>query len=231
MNIDGRHYRTIWPPRARPVCVIDQTRLPHDFAVRRLATMEDAARGDPHHAGARRAADRRHRRLRRRAGACAPTPSDAALDARRARAAARRGRRPSTCAGRSTRMAPRAAAAARRRARGARPTRRPAAICDEDVAICRAIGEHGAALIREVAAEARGEPVNVLTHCNAGWLATVDWGTALAPIYVAHDAGHAAPCLGRRDAAAQPGRGAHRLGARRARRAAHRRSPTMPAAT
>ncbi|MDH6664811.1 UNVERIFIED_ORG: methylthioribose-1-phosphate isomerase [Methylorubrum zatmanii] len=63
-----------------------------------------------------------------------------------------------------------------------------AAIADEDVASCRAIGEHGAKILSEIAAEKDG-PVNVLTHCNAGWLATVDWGTALAPIYVAHDAG------------------------------------------
>jgi methylthioribose-1-phosphate isomerase len=67
---------------------------------------------------------------------------------------------------------------------------RAAALCDEDVEICRAIGEHGLALI-ETARERRGggEPVNVLTHCNAGWLATVDWGTALAPVYMAHDRG------------------------------------------
>jgi methylthioribose-1-phosphate isomerase len=62
-----------------------------------------------------------------------------------------------------------------------------AAICDEDVAGCRAIGEHGLTLIKE-RAQGRGE-VNILTHCNAGWLATVDYGTALAPIYLAHDAG------------------------------------------
>jgi methylthioribose-1-phosphate isomerase len=67
---------------------------------------------------------------------------------------------------------------------------RAADICDEDVAICRAIGEHGLGLIRD-AWEAKGREgaVNLLTHCNAGWLATVDWGTALAPIYMAHDAG------------------------------------------
>jgi len=66
---------------------------------------------------------------------------------------------------------------------------RAAAICDEDVAICRAIGGNGLPLIRAVAAEKRDNgPVNILTHCNAGWLATVDYGTALAPIYMAHDA-------------------------------------------
>jgi methylthioribose-1-phosphate isomerase len=63
-----------------------------------------------------------------------------------------------------------------------------AAICDEDVALNQAIGRHGLGLIRAKAA-AKSGPVNILTHCNAGWLATVDWGTALAPIYAAHDAG------------------------------------------
>jgi len=67
---------------------------------------------------------------------------------------------------------------------------RAAAIADEDVAICRAIGGNGLSLIRAVA-KLKGDngPVNILTHCNAGWLATVDYGTALAPIYMAHDAG------------------------------------------
>ena len=63
-----------------------------------------------------------------------------------------------------------------------------ALIADEDVEQNQAIGRHGKALIEDVATRRRG-PVNVLTHCNAGWLATVDWGTALAPIYTAHDAG------------------------------------------
>ena len=72
--------------------------------------------------------------------------------------------------------------------RGSLARAEAARIADEDVASCRAIGEHGAAILAEIAARKTG-PVNVLTHCNAGWLATVDWGTALAPIYVAHDAG------------------------------------------
>jgi methylthioribose-1-phosphate isomerase len=66
--------------------------------------------------------------------------------------------------------------------------RRAAEICDEDVAINAAIGRHGLGLIRAVH-ERTQRTVNVLTHCNAGWLATVDWGTATAPIYMAHDAG------------------------------------------
>jgi len=67
---------------------------------------------------------------------------------------------------------------------------RAAEICDEDVENCRAIGEHGFRLIEALREQrTRGTPVNVLTHCNAGWLATVDWGTALAPVYLAHDRG------------------------------------------
>src|SRR5262249_33368245 len=65
--------------------------------------------------------------------------------------------------------------------------RRASEICDEDAEICRRIGENGLGLIKRL--KARGERLNVLTHCNAGWLATVDWGTALAPIYMAYNAG------------------------------------------
>jgi methylthioribose-1-phosphate isomerase len=63
------------------------------------------------------------------------------------------------------------------------------AICDEDVAISRSIGEHGVELLAGIAARRNGEPVNILTHCNAGSLATVNWGTATAPMYVAHERG------------------------------------------
>ncbi len=65
-----------------------------------------------------------------------------------------------------------------------------AAICDDDVETCRLIGEHGLPLLQDIAArKGPGARVNVLTHCNAGWIATVDYGTALSPIYQAHDAG------------------------------------------
>jgi methylthioribose-1-phosphate isomerase len=67
---------------------------------------------------------------------------------------------------------------------------RAAAICDEDVETCRSIGRNGLAIIRRIW-EAKGKPerINILTHCNAGWMATIDWGTALAPIYMAQEAG------------------------------------------
>jgi len=65
-----------------------------------------------------------------------------------------------------------------------------AEIADEDVELCKSIGQHGLQIIKAIAAnKAAGERVNILTHCNAGWLATVDWGTALSPIYMAYEAG------------------------------------------
>ncbi|WP_414902633.1 S-methyl-5-thioribose-1-phosphate isomerase [Sphingomonas flavalba] len=73
--------------------------------------------------------------------------------------------------------------------RGAAAFARADALCDEDVALNRAIGAHGLALFRDLHAKNPGRPLNILTHCNAGWLATVDYGTALAPIYLAHDEG------------------------------------------
>jgi len=71
--------------------------------------------------------------------------------------------------------------------RAAAAYRKAAAICDDDVEICRRIGKNGLLELQEIARRKGTEPVNVLTHCNAGWLATVDWGTALAPVYLAHD--------------------------------------------
>lgn len=62
-------------------------------------------------------------------------------------------------------------------------------ICQQDVAINQAIAQHGLALIESLIQQKPSKPLNILTHCNAGWLATVDWGTALAPIYAAHEAG------------------------------------------
>ena len=68
--------------------------------------------------------------------------------------------------------------------------RRVAELCDEDVETCRRIGEHGLALLKDIAAnKPPGERINILTHCNAGWIACVDWGTATSPIYQAHDLG------------------------------------------
>ena len=191
MKIDGVPYRTIWPASdGRAVEIIDQTRLPHDFVTRRLETVTEAAiaiadmqvRGAPL-IGATAAYGM--------ALAMQADSADAALDAAYAELMATR---PTAV---NLRWA---LDDVRGRLQPLAPVERPAAawaraaeICDEDAAICEAIGDHGLPLFQEIYAakggKGRGGPLNVLTHCNAGWLATVDWGTALAPIYKAHDAG------------------------------------------
>ena len=187
MNIDGIPYRSIWPLDDGRVAIIDQTRLPHEFVVRELSDCAAAARAiaDMQVRGAPLIGATAAWGV---ALAMAEAATDAALDAAIARLAATR---PTAVNLRwaldrlRARLAPlpvaERAAAARAEA---------AAICDEDVAINAAIGEQGLPLLRD-AWRAKGERgrLNILTHCNAGWLATVDWGTALAPIYQAHDAG------------------------------------------
>jgi methylthioribose-1-phosphate isomerase len=188
MKIDGKHYRTIWlGDDGWSVEIIDQTKLPHRFETIRLATVEEAGRaiktmqvrGAPL-IGATAAYGVA---LAMRADSGDQALEDAitflaaqrptAVNLRWALDEMRRVLAP---------LAPseRAAAAYRRAAEN----------CDEDVETCRLIGEHGLALIREIAArKGPGESVNVLTHCNAGWIACVDWGTATSPIYQAHDEG------------------------------------------
>jgi methylthioribose-1-phosphate isomerase len=188
MRIDGAAYRTIWPTEdGGAVAIIDQTRLPHDFAVVHLTSLEDAAhairamlvRGAPL-IGATAAYGV--------ALAMRADPSDAGLE----RACA------TLLATRPTAVNLRWALDRLRdhltgvpeESRAAVAAIEAAAVADEDVAINHAIGQHGAGLIRAAAQrKGTGEPVQVLTHCNAGWLATVDWGTALAPVYAAFEQG------------------------------------------
>lgn len=187
MKVNGKPYRTIWPtPDDSAVEVIDQTKLPHRFETLRISSMDEAAhairamivRGAPL-IGATAAYGV--------ALALRDDASDEALD--RAHDTLLE-TRPTAV---NLRWAlQRICNAVRNRPRDVRAAaawREAAAICDEDVETCRRIGEHGLKLFREAAAKKGGEPLNVLTHCNAGWLACVDWGTALAPIYMAHDEG------------------------------------------
>jgi methylthioribose-1-phosphate isomerase len=186
MKVDGTHFRTIWPDAdAKFVSIIDQRLLPHQFKIERVSTVATMAfaiktmqvRGAP------------------LIGAAASygialgmmiDPSDNHLEA-----VARE-----LCATRPTAVnlkwaVERVLCVLRPLAPDARPAKaweEAAAICDEDVAINTAIGRAGLPLIEAIAARRRG-PVQVLTHCNAGWLATVDRGTALAPIYEAAERG------------------------------------------
>jgi methylthioribose-1-phosphate isomerase len=191
MKINGRQYRTIWElPGKEGVEVIDQTRLPHRFETTLLMSMEDAARAirDMTVRGAPLIGATAAYGL---AMALRENASDEALD--RAHDALLE-TRPTAV---NLRWAlKRICDAVRNRPREARfgaAWAEAAKIADEDVEVCCRIGMHGVKILRELAEKksARGEtgPLNVLTHCNAGWLACVDWGTALAPIYMAYDSG------------------------------------------
>ena len=185
MKISGVPYRTIWPAAPGVVRVIDQSRLPWELVTRDLVTLEDAAhaiktmvvRGAPL-IGATAAyglalalrTDGSDRRIDEAAGilrATRPTAVNLAWALARVRSVIAHLEPGERCE------------AAFREAGN---------ICDADVEQCRSIGVHGMEIIRQLA-QSSGRRVNILTHCNAGWLACVDWGTALAPIYMAHNAG------------------------------------------
>jgi methylthioribose-1-phosphate isomerase len=188
MRIDGKHYRTIWVGEdGWSVQIIDQTLLPHEFRILTLRTMADAAdairqmivRGAPL-IGATAAY-----------GVCLALREEASPDCLRRAYAELIETRP-------TAVNLRWALDSMRHALAGTPAgrmvdvayERAAAIADDDVATCEAIGRNGAHLIETAWRDAGSQrPINILTHCNAGWLATVDWGTALAPIYMAHDKG------------------------------------------
>jgi len=188
MKIGGRHYRTIWlNPDGWTVEVIDQTKLPHRFETVTLKSCEDAARAilNMQVRGAPLIG------VTAAYGLCLALREDASDEAMDRAIAHLAQQRPTAINLRwaleevrtTVRNLP-------RESRVEAAYRRAAELCDEDVETCRRIGMHGLELIRSLAAtKDPGEPVNVLTHCNAGWLACVDWGTATSPIYQAHDAG------------------------------------------
>ncbi len=187
MKINGNPMRTLWlRPDGWSVEIIDQTRLPHALETVVLKTADDAAyaiqamlvRGAPL-IGVTAAYGV--------ALAMRDNASDDALDEAIANLAAQR----------PTAVNLRWALEEMRKALGPlsaedRATaayRHAAHIAEDDVETCRMIGANGLPLIRELAQRKQGAPVNILTHCNAGWLACIDWGTATSPIYQAHDAG------------------------------------------
>ncbi len=188
MRVDGVPYRTIWLAEdGWSVEIIDQRHLPHAFVTARLTTLDEAARA------IRDMAVRGAPLIGATAAygvalAVRREPSDAAIDAARKTLLATR---PTAVNLRWALDEMRAALRNLRHGeREAAAYARAAEICDDDVATCRAIAGHGLELFREVAADKTGGgALNVLTHCNAGWLATVDWGTALAPVYMAFDQG------------------------------------------
>lgn len=186
MKIDGQPYRSIWPAANNSaVEIIDQRQLPHHFVTVGLKRVEDAAtairdmyvRGAPL-IGATAAY-----------GVCLALKTDASNASLERAVALLQSTRP-------TAINLRWALSQMREMMLDLPESQrleaafthAAQICDEDVELCRAMGRHGFALI-DTLWKRHNRSINILTHCNAGWLATVDWGTALAPIYMAHDAG------------------------------------------
>jgi methylthioribose-1-phosphate isomerase len=188
MKINGNACRTIWlDADSWGVGIIDQTKLPHAFETTTLRTLEDAAhaikdmlvRGAPliGATGAYGLALAMHE-----------NPSDANLQAAYQTLLATR---PTAINLRwalddvRARLRPLAQAG-----REAAAYARAARICDDDIETCRAIGRNGLDIIRRLwDAGGKRARFDILTHCNAGWMATIDWGTALAPIYMAHEAG------------------------------------------
>ncbi|MBU0674857.1 MAG: S-methyl-5-thioribose-1-phosphate isomerase [Proteobacteria bacterium] len=188
MNINNQHYRTIWvdPDNQANIKIIDQRQLPHSLVIEDLRTIDDFARAifEMHVRGAgligatagfgmysatlsssndllatlQRAADLLVKTR--------PTATNLAWAVNRQLAVARNAKTPEDLKKKVFELA--------------------CQIADEDAEACRCIGEYGVELIREISRQKKGEPVNILTHCNAGWLAFVDFGSATAPIYAAH---------------------------------------------
>ncbi len=188
MQVNGQPYRTIWlNADGWSVDIIDQTVLPHEWRIETLQTVEDATRaiadmlvrGAPL-IGATGAYGM--------ALAAKHDPSDAALQSAADMLVAARPTAVNLswaverAVTRLSDLPPEARAEA--------AYALAAQICDDDVDVCSSIGDYGLDLIKAAQAKkGKAGPINILTHCNAGWLATVDWGTAIAPIYKAHNAG------------------------------------------
>ena len=194
MKVDGKHYRTIWvkPDNQHVIQTIDQRWLPHRFVIEDLETVEQAAcairemhvRGAPligvtasygmYLAALASRDDPSFLEALQRAGQllCSTRPTAVNL---------------AWAVERQLEALTEAGADVEVRIQSLFDV--AAATADEEVESCRLIGEHGLDLIKNLSHKKGGEPVNILTHCNAGWLACVDHGTATAPIYRAHEAG------------------------------------------
>ena len=197
MNVNGRHFRTIWPDEKNRnvIKIIDQRHLPHRFVIEELPQVEDfiVAIRDMHVRGAGL--------IGATAGfgmfsAALEAPADKALAFFEEAACRLLATRP-TARNLAWAVERQLAVIRETVAKGGdipkaiqRNTFAAAcAIADDDADFCRRIGEHGLKIIEKLSRAKHGEPVNILTHCNAGWLAFVDYGSATAPIYAAHRAG------------------------------------------
>jgi methylthioribose-1-phosphate isomerase len=192
MNVDGKPYRTIWlkADDPRTVEIIDQCRLPHQFVIEPLRTVGDVAQ----------AIKEMHVRGAGLIGATAGygmylaalnAPKADFMNAMVTAGEQLKATRPTAVnlEWAVQRQLQALAAAGDISSQIESALRTAQAIADEDADFCRRIGQHGVALLQEISRRKGGRPVNILTHCNAGWLAFVDYGSATAPIYAAHDQG------------------------------------------
>lgn len=195
MNVGGKHYRTIWLKEENPrvVQIIEQRRLPHEFVIVDLTTVDEVA------AAIKDMVVRGAGLIGATAGygmyiaaLNAPTASrEAFLSYLEVAGKTLKATRPTAVnlewAVDRQMLAISRGESLEEMVAFAQQTAQQ--IADEDAEYCRRIGEHGVRLIETIAARKPGQPVNILTHCNAGWLAFVDYGSATAPIYAAHDRG------------------------------------------
>ncbi len=192
MNINKTRYRTIWPAREEKNCIriIDQRHLPHNFVIEELRTVDDAVAAirDMHVRGAGLIGATAGFGMHLAAAGAEPGRLDAAL-----KDGAEKLDRSRPTARNLKWAVDRVLTAVQDTADEEKQKRiifeTACEIADEDAAFCKALGRHGLDIIRELSEKKGGKTVNILTHCNAGWLAFVDYGSATAPIYAARDAG------------------------------------------
>ncbi|MBS0473362.1 MAG: S-methyl-5-thioribose-1-phosphate isomerase [Proteobacteria bacterium] len=185
MKINGKHTRSIWAVGEDAFGIFDQTRLPHEVVTLTIRTPEDAAH-------AIKSMQTRGAPLIGAVGAyglALAVRNDPSDDAIQHMVEMLAETRPTAINLKWALWRMRGLLLNQPRdKRAALAWAEAAAIADEDAAMCEAIGRNGLEIIRDLHRK-KGGKLNILTHCNAGWLATVDWGTALAPIYMAHDEG------------------------------------------
>ncbi len=190
MKVHGEHYRTIWPDAKHPeiIKIIDQRHLPHEFIIENLKTVADYATAisEMHVRGAGLIGATAGFAIYCAALSAPENNFDPFIDEASQKILKTRP------------TAKNLAWAVDRQLKTIKNESNPAAkrkksfevackIADEDANFCRQIGEHGLNIIKKISEKKNGEPVNILTHCNAGWLAFVDYGSATAPIYAAHN--------------------------------------------
>jgi methylthioribose-1-phosphate isomerase len=196
VKVNGQHFRTIWlkPDDETVVQLIDQRFLPHRFVIEDVRTVEQMATAirEMHVRGAGLIGASAGYGMYLAAIEAAAHPAAEGIDEQLSGAAAQlKATRPT-----AVNLSWAVERQLRNTAKGKNVTEKVAlalrtarSIADEDAEHCQMIGQHGLELIRQLARKKAGKPINVLTHCNAGWLAFVDYGSATAPIYAAHDSG------------------------------------------